>query len=187
MRSTNPRDVGLIFRDYARKIHAKAVPSDPNFIRLSIACGKVHFPYPHLQFSHSPPFLQIEQWCEQNYPSFIQPPSGTFGNEPTLDPTDARTRIANLESEFAGELAGRKRMVDHANGDRNLAMSRINAAKANGKFSSQKTASQDVSMGTMLLYVGAAFALLIAVGFGAAYGLIWITGESLTGSATAQA
>ena len=41
MRSTNPREVGLIFRDYARKIHAKAVPTDPSFIRISVACGKV--------------------------------------------------------------------------------------------------------------------------------------------------
>ena len=41
MRSTNPRDVAYIFRDYARKIHAKAVPTDPNFLRLSVACGKV--------------------------------------------------------------------------------------------------------------------------------------------------
>ncbi len=44
MRATNPREVGLIFREYARKIHAKAVPSDPNFIRISVACGKVSCP-----------------------------------------------------------------------------------------------------------------------------------------------
>ena len=41
MRSTNPREVGLIFQDYARRIHAKAIPSDPNFVKISIACGKV--------------------------------------------------------------------------------------------------------------------------------------------------
>ncbi|KAJ7097216.1 isoprenoid synthase domain-containing protein [Mycena belliarum] len=41
MRSTNPREVGLIFREYARKMHARALPSDPNFTRLSVACGKV--------------------------------------------------------------------------------------------------------------------------------------------------
>jgi farnesyl-diphosphate farnesyltransferase len=27
--------------DYARKIHSKALPSDPNFLRISVACGKV--------------------------------------------------------------------------------------------------------------------------------------------------
>ena len=41
MRSTNPRDVAFIFRDYSRKIHARAVPDDPSFLRLSVACGKV--------------------------------------------------------------------------------------------------------------------------------------------------
>ena len=46
MRSTNPREVGLIFREYARKIHAKALPTDPSFIRISVACGKVK----HLHF-----------------------------------------------------------------------------------------------------------------------------------------
>ena len=42
MRATNPREVGLIFREYARKIHAKALPTDPSFIRISVACGKVN-------------------------------------------------------------------------------------------------------------------------------------------------
>ncbi|KXN90347.1 Squalene synthase [Leucoagaricus sp. SymC.cos] len=162
MRSTNPRDVGLIFREHAHKIHAKAVPSDPNFIRISIACGK------------------IEQWYEQNYPSFIQPPSG-MGTEPTFDPSDARTIIANLETEFNGELAGRKRMIEFAKGDRKLAMSRVDVGKANGKFSTAQAqgAGEQVSMATMMMYVTAAFTLLIALGLGAAYGVIWLTGSSL--------
>lgn len=41
MRSTNPRDVAYMFRDYARVIHGKASTEDPNFIPLSVACGKV--------------------------------------------------------------------------------------------------------------------------------------------------
>ena len=41
MRSTNPRDVAYLFRDYARVIHAKAVPADPNFLRISVACSQV--------------------------------------------------------------------------------------------------------------------------------------------------
>ncbi|EEB89993.1 hypothetical protein MPER_11859 [Moniliophthora perniciosa FA553] len=40
MRSTNPRDVAGIFRTYCRKIHAKASPADPNFLKISVACGK---------------------------------------------------------------------------------------------------------------------------------------------------
>jgi farnesyl-diphosphate farnesyltransferase len=182
MRSTNPRDVGLIFCEYARKIHAKAVPSDPNFIHISIACGKVrtapiptapvHNPHISSNFSH----FQIEQWYEQNYPSFIQPPSG-MGSGPTFDASDARTIIANLETDFNAELAGRKRMVDFANGDRKLAMSRIDVAKTNGKFS--KGAGEQFSIGKMMMYVSAAFVLLIALGFSAAYGVMWVVGESV--------
>ncbi|KAH8101048.1 hypothetical protein DFH11DRAFT_636949 [Phellopilus nigrolimitatus] len=42
MCSTKPREVALIFREYARVIHAKSVPADPNFLRISVACRKVH-------------------------------------------------------------------------------------------------------------------------------------------------
>ncbi|KAJ7093059.1 farnesyl-diphosphate farnesyltransferase [Mycena epipterygia] len=72
MRSTNPREVSLIFREYARKIHARAVPADPNFIRLSVACGK------------------IEQWCEHHYPSFVLLSSANGTTSQSIDPADAR-------------------------------------------------------------------------------------------------
>ncbi|RXK34886.1 farnesyl-diphosphate farnesyltransferase [Tremella mesenterica] len=54
LRATNPRDVALIFRSYARKIHQKTARDDPNLLKMSIACGK------------------IEQWTEHHYPSFLQ-------------------------------------------------------------------------------------------------------------------
>lgn len=41
MKSTNPRDVAYLFRDYARQIHAKCSHKDPNLIRISISCGHV--------------------------------------------------------------------------------------------------------------------------------------------------
>lgn len=44
MKATNPRDVAYMFRDYARKIHAKSTPKDPNFVKISITCGKVLLP-----------------------------------------------------------------------------------------------------------------------------------------------
>ncbi|KAI6096894.1 squalene synthase [Pisolithus croceorrhizus] len=75
MRSTNAREVALIFREYARKIHAKAKPQDPNFLRISVMCGK------------------IEQWCEQNYPSFVI----LDRNRVTYNPSDKRTEVVNLE------------------------------------------------------------------------------------------
>ena len=40
-KSTNPRDVAIIFRQYARLIHKKVARDDPNLLKLSIACGKV--------------------------------------------------------------------------------------------------------------------------------------------------
>ena len=41
-RSTqNLREVCEVFREYTKKIHQKNVPKDPNFLKISIACGKV--------------------------------------------------------------------------------------------------------------------------------------------------
>ncbi|KAJ7064049.1 isoprenoid synthase domain-containing protein [Mycena amicta] len=53
MRSTNLRQVSLLFCEYARKMHARALPHDPNFMNLSVACGK------------------IEQWHAHAYPSRV--------------------------------------------------------------------------------------------------------------------
>lgn len=42
MQSTqNLKLVCEIFRDYTRKIHKKNTPRDPNFLKISVACGKV--------------------------------------------------------------------------------------------------------------------------------------------------
>lgn len=41
MNSNNPHSVAYLFRDYARTIHQKAVPADPNYLRICVACGKV--------------------------------------------------------------------------------------------------------------------------------------------------
>nr|AFR13032.1 squalene synthase [Wolfiporia cocos]AFR13033.1 squalene synthase [Wolfiporia cocos] len=93
MRSTNPRDVAYLFRDYARKIHRKAVPEDPSFLQISVACGK------------------IEQWCEHHYPSFVSvATSATSANaSQVFDPSDARTTIAELTQKRDRELAIQKR------------------------------------------------------------------------------
>jgi farnesyl-diphosphate farnesyltransferase len=39
--AVNPRDVAYCFLKYARLIHGKTSVHDPNFVKLSIACGKV--------------------------------------------------------------------------------------------------------------------------------------------------
>jgi farnesyl-diphosphate farnesyltransferase len=117
MRSTNPREVSLIFREYARKIHAKALPRDPNFIGISVACGKVCLP------SLSPtasltdlPTSQIEAWCEHYYPSFVSitaAPSaatGTSSLSQAIDPNDARGRTFLLAEKADHERASKLRI-----------------------------------------------------------------------------
>ncbi|ADV21285.1 farnesyl-diphosphate farnesyltransferase [Cryptococcus gattii E566] len=101
MRATNPRDVSYIFREYARKIHAKVHKDDPNLLKLSIACGK------------------IEQWAEHHYPSFIQIGSGAGnGVQSAIDPTsnDARAalflRLAKESQEAARKARQEKFMAD---------------------------------------------------------------------------
>lgn len=92
MRSTNPRDVAYIFRDYTRKIHAKSNPTDPNFLRLSVACG------------------QIEQWCEHYYPSFVS--VAPSGQGQLLNPMDRRSKVIELENKRDQDLIHEKRVRD---------------------------------------------------------------------------
>lgn len=84
MKSTNPRDVAYLCRDFVRSIHRKAVPADPNFMKLSISCGRV------------------EQWVEHHYPSIIHIVSsnmepGTSRAQVSPTQKDARLRILNRE------------------------------------------------------------------------------------------
>jgi len=84
MKSTNPRDVAYLCRDFVRSIHKKAVPADPNFIKLSVTCGRV------------------EQWVEHHYPSIIHVVTsniepGTSRAQVSPSQTDARLRILNRE------------------------------------------------------------------------------------------
>lgn len=53
MRATNCREAAIIFRHYALRMHAKALPSDPCFLKLSVLCGR------------------IDQWLETRYPSWV--------------------------------------------------------------------------------------------------------------------
>lgn len=41
----NMRTVCDVFRKFARKIHKKNTPRDPNFLKISIACANVRLPY----------------------------------------------------------------------------------------------------------------------------------------------
>jgi farnesyl-diphosphate farnesyltransferase len=154
MRSTNPREVSLIFREYARKIHARAVPSDPNFIRLSVACCKVLSPFPAcLSFSHypfTPP--QIEQWCEHYYPSFVLISAGASGGgslQQSINPADARG---------ATFIAGEKREQERLQG---LRMEKLRADIASGVRQPAKV--DDGALREFLMYLGGGAVVLVGV------------------------
>ncbi|KAI0630529.1 squalene synthase [Trametes polyzona] len=92
MKSTNPRDVAYLFRYYARSMHARALPEDPSFIKLSVACGK------------------IEQWCEHHYPSFVR--LDAVGGRAQFDPYDVRTKVVEAGERRDRELAREKRIQE---------------------------------------------------------------------------
>jgi farnesyl-diphosphate farnesyltransferase len=147
MRSTNPREVGLIFREYARKIHAKAIPSDPNFIRISVACGK------------------IEAWSEHNYPSFVH--YSTESGKQRLDPFDARTAIVVKEQELDAQLAKKKRVEDLRNGITN----------GNGANGVEKFEAKEISTSELMMYVGAAFTLILVFSMSVVWLVLKYTGD----------
>jgi farnesyl-diphosphate farnesyltransferase len=169
MRSKNPREVGLIFREHARRIHAKAVPSDPNFIRISVACGKVRSfaELTHLKFLITLAPCQIEAWFEQNYPSFIQ-----LSSEPgkqSIDVTDARAKIVIADQTFDEELRKRK-IIQNKNGSVNgkeLPGIRVDDLKDNS-----------VSLGWMTLYAAGAFSLILVICTGLVWALVRYTEKS---------
>jgi len=82
MSASNPRDVAYLCRDFTRSIHQKAVTSDPNYLKLSVMCGR------------------IEQWTEHHYPSIMEITrvGGSAKVEINPDPKDARLRIFKREA-----------------------------------------------------------------------------------------
>jgi len=87
---TNPRVAAASFRASARLIHAKLRPTDPSFLAISVACGK------------------IELWCERQYPSFVRllPPSVSAPARQEYDAGDARAKVVELEQEQGKGGAG---------------------------------------------------------------------------------
>ncbi len=57
-----------VFRRFTRKIHKRNTPRDPNFLKISIACGKVSTMAFRVLLSLLKP-LQIEQFIESIFPS----------------------------------------------------------------------------------------------------------------------
>ncbi|CCM03431.1 uncharacterized protein FIBRA_05564 [Fibroporia radiculosa] len=75
MRSTSPRDVACVFREYACKLRKKANLEDPNYVDLV-----------------------IELWCEHYYPPNAPAPQPALdGAVPLIFESGSRTRLLELE------------------------------------------------------------------------------------------
>jgi farnesyl-diphosphate farnesyltransferase len=149
MRSTNPRECALILKEYARSIHSKASPSDPSFLRISVACSK------------------IEHWAERNYPSFVRI-SSSESSSPGLsfDPADARSRVAMADAESDKRAAEEKRRLEIRN--------RIASAGSNGALAPSSPQNQGPPW-EVLTFVGGAVFLIIALSVGIVLAVLHFT------------
>lgn len=124
MKATNPRDVAYIFRDYMRKIHAKARANDPSFIKIAVLTGRVSLSrYSDNLGIESDRVLspQIEQWTESRYPSFIQVgepiPLSSEDWQPGKDarikqlPGPGPEEVARRDKQEAAEAMGQQKMT----------------------------------------------------------------------------
>jgi len=67
----NLKGVCEVFRKYVRRIHKKNIPQDPNFLKISIACGKVEQFIETIFPSQDPKAMRAAQ--EHNRPVAVQP------------------------------------------------------------------------------------------------------------------
>lgn len=136
-----------MFRDYARGIHSKAVPSDPNFLRIAVACGK------------------IEQWCEHHYPSFVTINNGTAG----FNSDDARSRIVLADQKRDADIEKETRLTAIRNG---LAGGSIgDVGDATGK--APPLVNNDGIPWEILGYLVGAFVLVLGWSVGIIYLILW--------------
>ncbi|OQO12871.1 hypothetical protein B0A48_02335 [Cryoendolithus antarcticus] len=92
------RTVCEVFRTYARKIHAKNQPSDPHFLEISIACGKIE------RFIES-------VFPTQNAKSLREAPEPPTRAEPT-EPNEVRETGWVMKPPLTPEEAEKKRKED---------------------------------------------------------------------------
>ena len=133
MASKNPHGIAYMSHDYARGIHSKAIPSNPNFIRIAITYSK------------------IEQWCKCHYLSFV-----TIGNgSASFNPADARSHIVLADEKRDNEIEGEKRLTAIKN---RLAGGSIGAV---GDAAGRPIAKSEGILWEVLVYVLGAFVLVL--------------------------
>ncbi|KAI0262355.1 squalene synthase [Gloeopeniophorella convolvens] len=148
MRSTNPREVAHIFRDYARSIHSKASPADPSFLRIAVACAK------------------IEHWAERHYPSFIRLSASGGGAGPTFDPADARSRVALAEEALDKRTADEKRRTE--------LRERITAG--GGAVAPAAGSESQGPPWEVITFVGGAVIMILGMSAAVIFGVLYFTG-----------
>lgn len=156
MRSTNPRDVAFMFRDYARKIHSKVPKDEPNMLRFSISCAR------------------IEQWCEHHYPSFLTIQRGSDGKASTgIDPTSADARaplyldLVNKAREQAEAEKREKFMEDlRARGIIKPTEPETEEQKREREERVKKMENEPFPYLTIAGIIGGVLALMVAMGYG---------------------
>ena len=102
----NLRKVCDVFRRYARAIHKKNTPRDPNFLKISIACGKVFLTLSLFAFwsidGRLMRTMQIEQFMESMFPS--QDPKAIAAMQsaqaPVVHPEEAEQRAMAEEAKW---------------------------------------------------------------------------------------
>ena len=147
MRSTNPREVVIIFKEHARSIHSKASPADPNFLRVSVACAK------------------IEHWAEHNYPSFVRVLPAKYETSPSVsfNHADARSRITYADAETDRRAVDEKRLVE--------IRERI---AAGGAPTASRSSSQGPPWDVLVVIGGGVF-LVLGLSFGIVFAVLHFT------------
>lgn len=153
--AVNPRDVAYCFVSLANKIHAKVSVHDPNFVKLSIACGK------------------IEQWAEHHYPSFVvisASNSGQVSSAIDAEGGDARAKLyaSIVEKEKVKAQKRRQEEILDTLRSKGLIKPKFDAEGnevALGKVEKEILEAQQPMEGFPILLVGA-IALMILIVFG---------------------
>ena len=99
-------------------------------------------------------FLQIEAWCEQNYPSFVH--LSSEAGKKYLNTADVRSKVVLANQELDLQIQKNKVQNGAANG-----LNGVNGYHLEGQ--------QDDSSVQMLFYIGGGFSLILAISMG----LLW--------------
>lgn len=93
--SQNLKTVSEIFKRYVRRIHKKNTPKDPNYLEISIACGKVRHESPSSKIRTD--IEQVEQFIESIFPT-QDPKAISLLRQGELGPEDEKRKAEAAEA-----------------------------------------------------------------------------------------